>query len=293
MSTTSPAVVVWGELLWDLFPDGAQLGGAPANVAWHLARLGTRVALASRVGADPRGALAIARLTAQGVDVSLIGVDTERATGEVEITLVDGEPRYHLVPGRAWERIAGGAATTAAIAGAQAVVFGTLAQRTDDGFSAWRAMIDAAPASCLRVFDPNLRPGHLDARALDAGLAVADLVKLNDGERRTLTARDRDPVPMLLARGARLVAITHGAAGATLYTPTGEHPIAALAASPGGDNVGCGDAWLAGLVHGIVADLPLPQAAAIGSRLAAAVASHRGATPDFPAATISWMLAAP
>jgi sugar/nucleoside kinase (ribokinase family) len=69
--------------------------------------------------------------------------------------------------------------------------------------------------------------------------------------------------------------------------------IAAEKAAPGGDNVGCGDAWLAGLVHGLVAGWPIDRAAQLGSRLAAAVASHRGATPDFPAAAISWMLAAP
>ena len=287
-------IVVWGELLWDRFPDGAQLGGAPANVAWHLAMMGARPALASRVGDDDDGRQARARLAARGVDVSAVGVDPERATGEVEVTVAGGEPRYRLVPGRAWERIALDAPARAALAGAVAVVFGTLAQRTDDGLAAWRAMIAAAPPGCLRVCDPNLRPGALDPRALDAALAAADVVKLNDAERRALAERaGSDPVATLLARGARLVAVTHGARGATLHTPAGEHAVAATPAAPGGDNVGCGDAFVAALVLGLAAGWPLARTGALASRWAAAVAGRRGATPDFPAAAISAMLGAP
>src|SRR4029079_17803648 len=99
-------VVVWGEVLWDRFPDGDQLGGAPTNVAWHLARRGVAVALVTRVGDDDDGRRAVAALGAAGVDVSLVQVDAERATGEVVIEVdAAGEPRYRLVPGRAWERI--------------------------------------------------------------------------------------------------------------------------------------------------------------------------------------------
>jgi fructokinase len=291
---TAAGILVWGEVLWDLFPDGAQLGGAPANVAWHLAMMGAGPALASRVGDDARGHEARARLAARGVDVAPVGLDAERATGEVEVAVAGGEPRYRLVPGRAWERIALDGATRAALAGAGAVVFGTLAQRTDDGFAAWRQMIDAAPPACLRVCDPNLRPGVVDPRALDAALAAADVVKLNDAERRALADRaGADPVAALLGRGARLVAVTHGARGATFHTAGGEHAVAATAAAPGGDNVGCGDAFVAALVLGLVAGWPLARTGALASRWAAAVAEHRGATPDFPAARISAMLGAP
>src|SRR6188472_928115 len=99
-------IVCWGEVLWDRFPSGALLGGAPANVAWHLAMLGSPVSLATRVGDDVDGRNAVRLLGMRGVDVSLVQVDPERATGEVEITIEQGEPRFRLVPGRAWERIA-------------------------------------------------------------------------------------------------------------------------------------------------------------------------------------------
>jgi fructokinase len=289
VSAAAPHILVWGELLWDLFPPeqgGAQLGGAPANVAYHLAMLGARVSLVSRVGDDERGHEARRRLLARGVDVSLLQIDPERATGEVQISVAAGEPRYRLVPGRAWERIAFSDDVRDALAGAAAIVFGSLSQRADAGFASWRQMIAARPASCLRVCDVNLRPGHLDQRAVGGALAVADVIKINDGEVATVGGD-------LRAGRAQLLAVTHGAAGATLYGRGQTVEIAGCAARPGGDNVGCGDAWLAVLVHGLTRGWPLARTGAIASRWAAEVASHRGATPDFPADLISMMLGAP
>jgi fructokinase len=289
MNTNMPAVnppriLVWGELLWDVYPDEERLGGAPANVAWHLAMLGARVALISRVGDDDRGRRAASSSIARGVDTSLVQVDHERATGEVRVRTQAGEPKYTLVPERAWERIACTGAVREALGTAAAVVFGTLAQRTDDGLASWRAMIAAAPAGCAKVCDVNLRPGHLDRRAVDAALAAAEILKINDAELATLGRE---------AIHARLVAITHGPAGATITTGAETVEIAGVAARPGGDNVGCGDAWLAVLVHGLTQGWPLARTGAIASRWAAEVASHRGATPAFPGELISAMLSPP
>src|SRR5436190_1159141 len=108
------AVVIWGETLWDRFPDGDQLGGAPANVAWHLAQAGGWAQLVTRVGNDLLGRRAIEQM-ARLIDTDLVQVDPDRATGEVTVTLEAGEPRYRLVPGRAWERIECTPAVAAAI----------------------------------------------------------------------------------------------------------------------------------------------------------------------------------
>jgi len=287
------SILVWGELLWDLFPAGPELGGAPSNVAYHLGLLGARPALVSRVGDDARGREARARLEAVGVDVSLVQVDAERATGEVEITVEAGEPRYRLVPGRAWERIALTDEARAAIAGARAVVFGTLSQRTDEGLASWRAMIDAVPAGCLRVCDPNLRPSHVDVRAMEAALLAADVVKLNDHEVRACgeSLGHADAVGWLLGGGAQLVAVTHGAQGSTLHAPGRTLRAAGVPATAGGDNLGCGDAYVAVLAHGLTAGWDLERIARVASAWAAAVAGRRGGTPALSAAEIAAILA--
>ncbi len=291
-------IICWGEVLWDRFPAGAALGGAPANVAWHLAMLGAPVAMATRVGADDDGREAIRRMAARGIDTTLVQLDAERATGEVEVTLDAGEPRYRLVPGRAWERIEASAAARAAIAAAAAVIYGTLSSRTADGVAAWRLAMAARGARTLAICDPNLRPGKTDPALIAEALDAADVIKL--GEREAQACADGlglgtiDGLLLWLLRArpapARLVALTRGAEGSTLITADDVVEVAAEPVAPGGDNVGCGDAYVAVLAHGLVAGWPLARIGAVASRWAAAVARVRGATPDLDAHAIAALI---
>src|SRR5262245_30138010 len=155
---STDAVVIWGELLWDRFPadrGGDQLGGAPANVAWHLAQAGGWAQLVSRVGDDDAGRRALARLDGL-VDISLVQIDPERTTGEVTVEIVGGEPRYTLHAGRAWERIACSDEVERALGDASVLVYGTLAQRTPEGLAEWRRAIAAARSGAVKVYDANL-----------------------------------------------------------------------------------------------------------------------------------------
>ncbi len=280
---STDAVVIWGELLWDRFPTGEKLGGAPANVAWHLAQAGGWAQLVTRVGDDADGRRAIAQLEGL-VDTSLIQIDPDRATGEVTVQLEGGEPRYTLHPGRAWEHIACTDAVEEAIRGAGVFVYGTLAQRTAEGFAQWQRAIEAARVRALKVYDANLRPNDQATHAIGRALEHADLVKLNDREvaqLRALLGWD-DPVAQLRATRPRIIVVTHGAAGSTIY-PLDAAPIEipAVQAAPGGDNVGCGDAYLALFLFGMTSGWDLTSSGRIASRWAAAVAGVRGATPLF------------
>lgn len=302
-------MVVWGEVLWDRFPDGDQLGGAPANVAWHLGQAGGWAQLITRVGDDDDGRRALARLS-ELVDTSLVQIDVERATGEVEVRVVDGEPRYRLCEGRAWERIACTDAAARAIAEAGVLVFGTLAQRTPEGLAGWQAAVAAAGEGCLKVLDVNLRkvwkpvsappagvvagaavPMFDELAAVKLALDVADIVKVNDQELAVLASWYgwSDPIAALRA-GRRVVALTHGAAGSTLFGDGPAIEIAGERAPPGGDNVGCGDAYLAILVLGMTMGWDLATCGRAASRYAAAVAGVRGATPSFSDARIDELL---
>ena len=246
MSTSDEAVVVWGEVLWDRFPDGDQLGGAPANVAWHIGQARGWAQLITRVGDDDDGRLAIARLS-ECVDTSLVQIDPDRATGEVTIAVDNGEPRYTMHHGRAWERIACTDSVRTAIAEAGVFVFGTLSQLAPEGLASWRLAVAAASRRCLRVCDVNLRrttggvlagagPRPSNDVALEGehlavfeAIAAADLIKVNDRELDALARwlgwpdpiaalRDRrDPAtragPALSAddtANRRIVVVTHG-----------------------------------------------------------------------------------
>ena len=278
--------VSWGEVLWDLFPDLERLGGAPANVAYHLAALGRPVALVSRVGDDDPGRRATAALAAAGVAVSAVQIDAARPTGAVEVALEGGEARYRLRAGSAWEHIEFDGAAAAAVAGARAICFGTLSQRRPAARAALAAALAARQPGCLAVCDLNLRPGEQDGELVRWALGAAELVKLNEREEGQLAALFgvRDVVGWLLGDLAmHQVALTRGAAGCTLFTAQGQRfDQAGFPAAAGGDTVGCGDAFTAVWVDHLLHGAPLGPALAAACRYAAFVASRAGATPSPP-----------
>lgn len=284
---SSNRIICWGEVLWDLFPDGRRLGGAPANVAYHLASLGACVALVSRVGDDALGHEAVAALAAAGVDTSLIQVDPVLPTGRVEVEVRAGEPSYRLTPDCAWERIQVTAEVKHALAGARAFCFGTLSQRIERGEIA-RA-IALLPGDCLRVCDPNLRPRHIDLDNVRAALSWASVVKVNDLEAQSLAHMlgvESLAAWLCADQGVKVIALTRGPRGSELITPAerAEHP--GFPADPGGDNVGAGDAFTAVLVHGLCQGRALHEINRAANRYAAFVASCRGATPEVPVALL-------
>jgi fructokinase len=288
------AVIIWGEVLWDRFPDGHKLGGAPANVAWHLGLAGGWARLVSRVGNDDAGKQAIEQL-ASVCDADLVQVDAERGTGEVLVEIEHGEPRYTLVPGRAWERIECTRDVVAALGEAGVLVYGTLAQHTDTGIASWREAIAAARSKCIKVCDVNLRrlpvASANEQRAVREAIDAADIIKVNDRELERIAQWNswNDPLGELRA-GRRVVAVTHGKDGATIYGDSQVVKVAGVQSKPGGDNVGCGDAFVAILVHGMTLGWDLQTSGDAASRWAAAVAGVRGATPRFSDEAIDELL---
>lgn len=275
-------IVCWGEILWDRFPSGARLGGAPANVAYHLAALGQKVCLISRVGNDDAGDRALELLAGAGVDVSAVQRDRTRATGEVGVALgPGGDARYTLYPDRAWEAIEVDDRAAAILEEAEALCFGSLAQRTSRGHAQHLEAISALRPDVPVVFDVNLRSGFDAWDRLATALELATVIKLNDVEAERLAAQYRrdDPVAWLLESATDLVALTRGPRGCSLIAADGaraDHP--GFAAEPGGDNVGCGDAFVAVLIHGLLAGHPLGDIAEAANRYASRVAAMRGAT---------------
>ncbi|MGE3542710.1 MAG: carbohydrate kinase family protein, partial [Kofleriaceae bacterium] len=231
------------------------------------------------------------------VDSELVQVEPDRATGEVSIVLDAGEPRYSLHAGRAWARIECPENAASAVAEAGVLIYGTLAQRTAEGLASWRNAVAASMSTCLRVCDLNLRVADGNSPAIMEALDAADLLKVND---RELAALARwfgwtNPIDALLARDPRrrrLIAVTHGAAGSTLYGRGAPIELAGIPARGVGDHVGCGDAYLAILVFGMTMGWDLEASGRAASRWAAAVASTRGATPAFDSDRIAELLEA-
>ena len=283
------AIVGLGEVLWDLFPEGAQFGGAPANFACHAAMLGADAYMVSRVGDDELGERALAALRAHGVETRYVGRDREHATGTVPVELDDaGRPRFEIADDVAWDHVAWSDELEGLARRADAACFGTLAQRGETSRATIRRFLEAAGPECLRILDVNLRRPFVDAQVVLDSLRLANVVKLNDDELPVvaemcgLAGSARDALEGLRERyGLRLVALTSGAEGATLL---GREGFAECAGTPVAvkDTVGAGDAFTAAMALGWVRGRDLDEICRHSCRVAAFVCTQAGGTPELP-----------
>lgn len=286
-----PLVVGLGEILWDLLPSGRQLGGAPANFAFHARQLGALGTVVSAVGADPLGQAILERLPALGLETRFVAVPDGCPTGTVSVSLdARGTASYTIHENVAWDHIPFTADMQSLAERADAVCLGSLAQRHADSRAAIRQFLAATRADCLRIFDLNLRQHYFDRETVETTLSRCQVLKLNDEEWPVLAGLlEHDPAlpggfGTLAARyGLNLVALTCGPRGSLLYSPSG---ISRLDAAPTQvvDTVGAGDAFTAALAVGLLRGLPLMTVHRHASLVAAYVCSQSGATPTLPPA---------
>jgi len=289
---SAKTIVGFGEALWDLFEDGARFGGAPANfacMATALAGGAAKVALVSAVGSDELGERALAELRSRGVETSCVAV-ADAPTGTVGVRLdARGQPDYRIVEGVAWDFIPASEHLDALAVQADAVCFGSLAQRGDRSRRTLRSFLSATRPDCLRVFDINLRPPFWSAPLLLESLALANVLKLNDGELAVLAGllglAGSHEVQMRDLRSRfslRAIALTLGDDGSILLDESGidVRPPAGVEVV---DTVGAGDSFTAALVVGMLAGGSLGAIHRSAAAVAGYVCTQAGATPAVPA----------
>jgi len=280
-------IVSFGETLFDLFPSGPRLGGAPLNFAWHLWALGREVTLMSRVGRDELGRR-ILDLLARGPGAAAVQEDPDHPTGTVRVELdVSGVPRFEIAAEASWDHITWDASLEAALAARPALVyFGTLGQRHPTARHTLATLLDRL-TGVPRIYDMNLRPPYDATEIVAASLTACDLVKLNQEEaaacreRFGLNGTDDDLAETLLERfDLQGVCITHGEAGSRIVTRRGSARIQGIPVTDVADTVGAGDGYTAVLALGWLAgwepDLLLERA----TRFAAALCTIPGAVPE-------------
>lgn len=280
-------VVGLGEVLWDLFPGGACLGGAPANFAYITTLMGDQGIVASRVGEDSQGIEALRRLEELGLDIDYVQTDREHRTGVVNV-LVDGagQPQFQIAHPVAWDFLEWTPAWKDLAEQADAVCFGSLAQRSETSRAAIRRFVDAVVPGTLRVFDVNLRQSYYSAEILSESMKLADIVKLNDDELPKIISLSKIPHKDALSSAQRLireydlklVCVTRGGRGSLLvrHGDFSEHPGFKVRVA---DTVGSGDAFTAGLVHEYLHGAPLNLMNEVANLVGAWVASEVGAMP--------------
>src|SRR5277367_698924 len=293
--TSQPKVVVGlGELLWDLLPDGKQLGGAPANFSVMSARLGNRAVIASRLGNDALGREARKYLTPLPANLDSIQEDAKHPTGSVGVTLTAGQAEYVIHEPVAWDFLEFTPDWKKLAAEADAVCFGTLAQREPVSRKTIHTFLAATRRDCVRVFDVNLRKPFYTRGVLEDSFGKATILKLNDAEMPEVLKLLKLDVgaagefdSSMLRKGAQalleefplqLVCITMGGSGSLLVTREifDQHPGIPIQVV---DTIGAGDAFTAALTSHYLQGAPLPVLNEAGNRWGSWVASHAGAMP--------------
>ena len=278
-----------GELLWDVLPQGKQMGGAPCNFAFHAMQAGFDAHVVSAVGEDSLGEEILHHMDELGLDQAYVQTHAEYPTGTVTVELSgEGIPSYTIHENVAWDYILW-TEDLAKLAGeVDAVCFGSLAQRNQDSGNSIRRFLKATRSECLRVFDINLRQSFYDKENLLLSLKLANVLKLNEDELPVLAGflgfdgSEEEILQRLLSDfQLRLIAYTRGSQGSWLMTSDEisqcEVPKVKIA-----DTVGAGDSFTAALLAGTLDGLPLKSIHKTATEVAAFVCSRHGATPTLP-----------
>jgi fructokinase len=282
-------VIGIGEILWDLLPAGPQMGGAPANFAYHANALGACAQVITRIGKDDLGQKILNRFNEIGLGADLVQTDAIAPTGTASVTLnASGIPQFAIQENVAWDNLTASADALQRMRTVDAICFGSLAQRAQPSRDSIQQLVRAAPASSLRLFDINLRQGYYSREVLILSLEIANALKLNEDELPILAKilelgqTPEEQISQLSARfGLRVVALTRGASGSLLYQQGrwSQQPGRSVQVV---DTVGAGDAFSATLIIGLLSRMDLDEVHVTASEVAAYVCSCAGATPPLP-----------
>jgi fructokinase len=272
--------VVFGEVLFDVFPDGTEvMGGAPFNVAWHLQAFDLRPLFVSRVGDDALGRAIRNAMRRWGMDLAGLQTDPVHQTGTVKVSLREGEPTFDIKGDQAYDHI--DPDRLPALPEGSLLYHGSLALREADSRT---ALTRIKEASKLRAFvDVNLRPPWWKKETVLALVQAATWVKINGDELALLVpeSNDRPEQARLLQErfGLQGVFVTVGAAGAFAWAPAAElHRVRPQGGIQVVDAVGAGDAFAAVLILALARGWPLQQGLDRAQAFASAMVGRQGAT---------------
>jgi fructokinase len=279
-----------------LLPEGPQLGGAPANFAVMAGRLGNHGAILSRIGRDDLGRQAVDILDPLPADTSLLEVDPVHETGKVTVVLENGQPHFTIHQPSAWDFLELSDEWVRMAERADAICFGTLAQRAHESRQTIQTLAAQTSASCIRVFDVNLRAPFYSGEVIQESLELATVMKMNDAETPQvlsllgLPACEGAPHDQLRVGAQRLldefptlqlVAITRGGKGSLLVARDewNEHSGFPVKVA---DTIGAGDAFTAAMTHYLLRGADLATLNEAGNRWGGWIASQSGGMPPLP-----------
>jgi fructokinase len=287
--TTKFKIAGIGELLWDLLPEGKQLGGAPCNFAYHALQTGFDSYVISAVGADSEGEEIFQVMDQLGLNTSHVQSKVKYPTGTVTVVLdPSGIPDYTIHEHVAWDHIEWNKNVEELAGEVDAVCFGSLAQRNKVSLQTIWKFLEATKPECLRVFDINLRQSYYNRKIILKSLEFATVLKLNEDELPVVAdflgyKGDEEEIlgQLLSAFQLQLIAYTKGSLGSLLITKK-ETSFCQVPDIEIADTVGAGDSFTAILLSGMLRGMELKKIHHLATEVAAYVCTQQGATPELP-----------
>jgi fructokinase len=288
------AIVGLGEILWDVFPEGRKMGGAPANFAFYAKSLGENGIIVSRVGKDRDGDEILSRLRSAGLDTQYISRDKTHPTGTVTVSSDPrGLPGFTIYEEMAWDYLEINGGLEALAAGADAVCYGSLGQRSPVSRKTILRFLEGTRRDCLRIFDLNLRPPHFTSESIVNLLKRSRILKLNEEEIQSASrllgisgSESEVAAALLSAYPLELIILTRGERGSLIFShnETVESPAARVEVA---DTVGAGDAFTAVVAVGLLRKRSLQHINTVANQVAAFVCAQRGAWAKVPDSLIN------
>jgi fructokinase len=281
-------ILVIGEILIDRFPDYERIGGAPFNFAFHLHQMGWPVRFLTRIGDDAHGLRILEKLKKSGLDAANVQIDPHHPTGLVDVVLDNqGVPQFEICEEVAYDYLDPGQFPEDAAAGAELIYFGTLIQRTENGYRQVQTFLDRMPSATWRFCDINLRPPHINPQAVQSSLRHSNILKLNTQELLQVSAMLGGPNDetsaaewLLQTFDLSQIALTMGSNGSKTITTDQTISSPPMQIDTIVDTVGAGDAYAAVYAAGCLKALALDQTLASATAFAAEICRFPGAIPE-------------
>lgn len=274
-------VTCFGEILWDIYPEGKQLGGAPFNVAAHLNQLGTTSHIISKIGSDELGEEILNRVKFKKIQTNFIQKDEDEKTGVVTVSLDSkGIPSYDIKQPSAWDNIMLDASNQELVSTGNALVYGSLASRSKESRKTLMKLLELSP---LNICDLNIRLAYYSPELITDLLHNTDILKINDDEAALLVTLLDLPEAKLYEHleqtySIRVIIKTLGKDGAEVYS-RGVITRGTAIEITVVDTVGSGDAFLAAFIHHYLKNDSMQVCIDAACRLGAYVATQAGAIP--------------
>ena len=260
-----PVIIGIGELLWDMLPSGKKAGGAPINFVYHASQVGAESYAITAVGNDPLGDEILKELGQAGINAMAERVNYP--TGKVLVELKEGIPSYTIIENVAWDHIPLTDPMKEIAKKADAVCFGTLAQRSEESRNTIQAFLTLTPPHAYRILDINIRQHYYSEEIIASSLEKSNVLKMNEEELKLLKRlfsldhlSDENACRWFIEKfNLQFLILTAGDNYSTILTPDNSSYIKTPKVEVV-DTVGAGDAFTGAFITAILQGKSLQEA---------------------------------